>query len=49
MVLDTSALLALLDEPEAEDFRVAVEEDTTRPGVRGYPARDGPRHRGAEG
>ena len=31
MVLDTSALLALLlDEPEAEDFRVAVEEDTTR-------------------
>lgn len=31
MVLDTSALLALLlDEPEAEDFRVAVEEDATR-------------------
>ena len=31
MVLDTSALLALLlDEPEAEDFRTAVEEDTTR-------------------
>src|SRR5438874_12753279 len=31
MVLDTSALLALLlDEPEAEEFRVAVEEDTTR-------------------
>ena len=31
MVLDTSALLALLlDEPEAEDFRVAVEEHTTR-------------------
>jgi ribonuclease VapC len=31
MVLDTSALLALLlDEPEAEDFRIAVEEDTTR-------------------
>ena len=31
MVLDTSALLALLlDEPEAEDFRAAVEEDTTR-------------------
>ena len=31
MVLDTSALLALLlDEPEAEDFREAVEEDTTR-------------------
>jgi ribonuclease VapC len=31
MVLDTSALLALLlDEPEAEAFRVAVEEDTTR-------------------
>ena len=31
MVLDTSALLALLlDEPEAEEFRVAVEEDSTR-------------------
>ena len=31
MVLDTSALLALLlDEPEAENFRAAVEEDTTR-------------------
>jgi ribonuclease VapC len=31
MVLDTSALLALLlDESEAEDFRIAVEEDTTR-------------------
>jgi ribonuclease VapC len=31
MVFDTSALLALLlDEPEAEQFRVAVEEDTTR-------------------
>ena len=31
MVLDTSALLALLlDEPEAEEFRTAVEEDTTR-------------------
>jgi ribonuclease VapC len=31
MVLDTSALLALLlDEPEAESFRVVVEEDTTR-------------------
>ena len=31
MVLDTSALLALLlDEPEAEDFRAALEEDTTR-------------------
>lgn len=31
MVLDTSALLALLlDEPEAEEFRVAVEDDTTR-------------------
>ena len=31
MVLDTSALLVLLlDEPEAEDFRTAVEEDTTR-------------------
>lgn len=31
MVLDTSALLALLlDEPEAEDFRIAVEEDATR-------------------
>jgi ribonuclease VapC len=29
--LDTSALLALLlDEPEAEGFRAAVEEDTTR-------------------
>src|SRR3979490_292808 len=31
MVLDTSALVALLlDEREAEEFRVAVEEDTTR-------------------
>ena len=31
MVLDTSALMALLlDEPEAEAFRAAVEEDTTR-------------------
>ena len=31
MVLDTSALLALLlDEPEAEDFRAAVEEDIAR-------------------
>ena len=31
MVLDTSALVALLlDEPEAETFRAAVEEDTTR-------------------
>ena len=31
MVLDTSALLALLlDEPEAEDLRAAVEEDTLR-------------------
>ena len=31
MVLDTSAVLALLlDEPEAEEFRIAVEEDTTR-------------------
>jgi len=31
MVLDTSALMALLlDEPEAEEFRAAVEEDTTR-------------------
>ena len=31
MVLDTSALLALLlDEAEAEDFRVALEDDTTR-------------------
>jgi ribonuclease VapC len=31
MVLDTSALLALLlDEPEAENFRAAVEEDATR-------------------
>jgi ribonuclease VapC len=31
MVLDTSALLALLlDEPEAEEFRIAVEEDQTR-------------------
>ena len=31
MVLDTSALLALLlDEPEAEAFRVALEEDATR-------------------
>ncbi len=31
MVLDTSALLALLlDEPEAEAYRVALEEDDTR-------------------
>jgi ribonuclease VapC len=31
MVLDTSALLALLlDEPEAEAFRAAVEDDATR-------------------
>jgi ribonuclease VapC len=31
MVLDTSALLALLlDESEAEEFRTAVEDDTTR-------------------
>ncbi|HJU42728.1 MAG TPA: type II toxin-antitoxin system VapC family toxin [Vicinamibacterales bacterium] len=31
MVLDTSALLALLlDEPEAEDFRTALELDETR-------------------
>ena len=31
MVLDTAALVALLlDEPEAEAFRAAVEEDTTR-------------------
>jgi ribonuclease VapC len=31
MVIDTSALLALLlDEPEAEAFRTAVEDDTTR-------------------
>ena len=31
MVLDTSALLALLlDEPEAEGFRGAMEDDTTR-------------------
>jgi ribonuclease VapC len=31
MVLDTSALMALLlDEPEGEAFRAAVEEDTTR-------------------
>lgn len=31
MVLDTSALVALLlDEPEAEEFRTAVEDDTTR-------------------
>jgi ribonuclease VapC len=31
MVLDTSALLALLlNEPDAEAFRVAVEEDQTR-------------------
>ena len=31
MVLDTSAVLALLlDAPEAEEFRAAVEEDTTR-------------------
>ena len=31
MVLDTSALLALLlDEPEAEAFRTALEEDATR-------------------
>jgi ribonuclease VapC len=31
MVIDTSALLALLlDEPEAEQFRTAVEDDPTR-------------------
>lgn len=31
MVLDTSALIALLlDEPEAENFRVAIEDDETR-------------------
>ena len=31
MVIDTSALLALLlNEPEAEDFRLAVEDDATR-------------------
>jgi ribonuclease VapC len=31
MVLDTSALLVLLlNEPEAEDFRAALEDDTTR-------------------
>jgi ribonuclease VapC len=31
MVIDTSALIALLlDEPEAEDFRVALEDDRTR-------------------
>ena len=31
MVLDTSALVVLLlDEPGAEEFRAAVEEDTTR-------------------
>jgi ribonuclease VapC len=31
MVLDTSGLLALLlNEPEAEEFRAAVEEDATR-------------------
>ena len=31
MVLDTSALLALLlDEPEAEAYRAALEEDVTR-------------------
>lgn len=31
MVIDTSALIALLlDEPEAEDFRVAIEDDPTR-------------------
>ena len=31
MVLDTSALLVLLlDEPEADHFRVAVDEDATR-------------------
>lgn len=31
MVLDTSALLALLlDEPEAEAYRIALEEDETR-------------------
>src|SRR3954468_9031739 len=31
MVLDTSGLMALLlDEPEAEEFRVALEDDTTR-------------------
>lgn len=31
MVIDTSALLAmLLEEPEAESFRAALDEDTTR-------------------
>lgn len=31
MVIDTSALLALLfDEPEAEDFRIALEDDESR-------------------
>lgn len=31
MVIDTSALIAvLLDEPEAEDFRIAIEDDETR-------------------
>ena len=31
MVIDTSALIALLlDEPEAEAFRVAIEDDETR-------------------
>jgi ribonuclease VapC len=30
MVFDTSVLALLLDEPESEDFRIAVEEDTTR-------------------
>ncbi len=31
MVLDTSALIALLlDEPEAENYRVAIEDDETR-------------------
>jgi len=31
MVIDTSALIALLlDEPEAEDFRIAIEDDDTR-------------------
>ncbi len=31
MVVETSALLALLlDEPEAESFRIAIEEDETR-------------------
>ena len=50
MVLDTSALLALLlDEPEAEEFRAAVEEDTTRLVSAATLLEDGPGHRGPEG